>query len=373
MSFALATIWHERNRFLPGILAVAFSALLIAVQFGLLLGLLSLTSIPVDLADADLWIGHPAVLSVDIGRPIPEEWFTRVASQPEIERVEKYMLWMLMADTHGGKTSLCTVIGTRLDEGSLGIPHVIPQELRDRLSEPGSVVVDESDLHRLGFGAPGDMAEVMGHRVRLVGTVRNLKSLAAPYLFCSVETAQILVEFIPRYQTIYLLANCHNPADAPVLAERLRRQYVDMSVYTKNEFSNHTRWHWLTATKSGMVLGVCAVLGLLVGAVVTSFTLYAATAASLREYATLRALGIPRHRIAGAVLAQAFWIGGAGIMLAGPAVFGVARLVDSLGARVALPPWLLIGSAATTMTMALVSGLAALRSLRLLEPAELLR
>ena len=30
MSYSLATLWHERQRFLPGVLAVAFSALLIA-------------------------------------------------------------------------------------------------------------------------------------------------------------------------------------------------------------------------------------------------------------------------------------------------------------------------------------------------------
>ena len=37
MSYAITTIWHERNRFLPAIMAVAFSALLIALQSGLLM------------------------------------------------------------------------------------------------------------------------------------------------------------------------------------------------------------------------------------------------------------------------------------------------------------------------------------------------
>jgi len=110
-----------------------------------------------------------------------------------------------------------------------------------------------------------------------------------------------------------------------------------------------------------------------VGAVVTSQTLYAATAASLREYATLRALGIPRWRIAGTVLAQSFWIGGAGIVIALPAAFGAAHVVDLLGARASLPYWLVTGSAAVTLAMAMLSGLAALRSLRLIEPAQLLR
>ena len=42
MSYSLAPLWYERQRFLPGVLAVGFSALLIALQCGLLLGLFSI-------------------------------------------------------------------------------------------------------------------------------------------------------------------------------------------------------------------------------------------------------------------------------------------------------------------------------------------
>ena len=109
------------------------------------------------------------------------------------------------------------------------------------------------------------------------------------------------------------------------------------------------------------------------GAVVTSQTLYAAVAASLREYAVLRALGIPRWRMALTVLAQSFWVGIAGIGLALPAAFGLAWVAGVFGANVKLP-WELIGIAgAVTMVMALLSGFMALRSLRLVEPAALLR
>src|SRR5437764_12476917 len=88
MNFALTTIWQERQRFLPAVMGVAFSALLIALQGGLLLGLLTLMSTPVDHASADLWVGHPEVRSVDLGRPIPEAWQDRLAMQPEVRRVD---------------------------------------------------------------------------------------------------------------------------------------------------------------------------------------------------------------------------------------------------------------------------------------------
>ena len=106
---------------------------------------------------------------------------------------------------------------------------------------------------------------------------------------------------------------------------------------------------------------------------VTSQTLYAATAASLREYAVLQALGIPRWRMVGMVMAQSLWVGLAGIGLALPLIYALAAGGGGAGARVLLPPWLFALGSGLTLGMALSAGLAALRSLRLVEPITLLR
>ena len=90
-SYSLATLWYERQRYLPGVLAVAFSALLIALQCGLLLGLFSITSIPIDHTRAHVWMGANKVLSVDLGRPIAETTLARMGVQPEIESCEIYL------------------------------------------------------------------------------------------------------------------------------------------------------------------------------------------------------------------------------------------------------------------------------------------
>jgi putative ABC transport system permease protein len=371
MSYSLTTLWHERQRYLPGVLAVAFSAVLIALQGGLLLGLFSITSIPIDHAQADVWVGNPDVLSVDLGRPIPESWLTRVAAQPEVTQSEIYLQGFSYWSKPSGGTELCCVIGTRLRPGALGVLRELTPELRARLSEPGACVVDESELERLGINGIGDIAEVSGRRVRIVGLVHGFKSLAGPYVFCSVGTARPLLR-LPADQATYLLARCRQPADAPAVVDRLRR-YAHLTAFTSADFSLRSRLHWLTKTRAGIALGCAAVLGFLVGAVVTSQTLYAATAASLREYAVLNALGIPRWRMAAAVLAQSFWVGLAGVGLALPATAGLAGLAGGLGARVLLPSWLWGLAVAVTLVMALLSGLAALRSLRLVEPATLLR
>lgn len=372
MSYSLTTIWHERKRFLPGILAVAFSTLLILFQGGLLVGQFSLTSTPIDHTCADVWVGHPMNLSVDLGRPIPERWQSHVAVQPEVMRVELYIIGLIVVDRADGRSELCTVIGSELQDDALGAAREISPRLRRMLSEPGSVVADETELSRLGFTGVGDVAEVMGRRVRLVGAVQGLKSLAAPYLFCSLQTARRLFQGIEQDQTIFILARCRSPASAKTVAQRLRDEYR-MSAFTSDEFSTQTRVHWMTTTKAGLATVWSAVLGLLIGLVITSQTLYAATAASWRKYAVLEALGIPTWRMAAAVLGQSFWIGAAGLIIACPVTLGLSEALNLLGVRVLLPAWLMAPSAALTLVTVLLSGLLSLRSLSLVQPAELLR
>src|SRR5262245_15926703 len=122
MPYSLATLWHERQRFLPGVLAVAFSALLIALQCGLLLGLFSITSIPVDRTEADIWVGSPEVLSVDLGRPIEKRLLTRLQMQPEVtSRPEVYLQGFAYWTKPRGGSELCMVIGAELEENRLGL------------------------------------------------------------------------------------------------------------------------------------------------------------------------------------------------------------------------------------------------------------
>lgn len=374
MPYSLIILWRERRRFLPAVLAVAFSDLLITVQVGLLLGALAVLSLPIDHSRADVWAASRGVLSLELGYPIPEAWRARLASMREVVDTECYLYGFSYWRKPGGGSEVCCVIGSALHEGALGAVSDLTPAMRTLLTEPGAVVIDESEVERLGVSGVGGVAEVAGSRVRVVGLVRGLKSVGPPFVFCSLRTAYLLEPLFRDYprHTMYLLARCRNPADAPAVAQRLAR-WPDLSAFTRDEFSTTTRKYWATSTKAGIGMGFTALLSLLVGMAITSQTLYAATVASLREYAVLRALGIPRWRMAGLVMAQSLWVGLGGIALALPMIFALAAGGAGSGAEVLVPPWLLGLGSALTLAMALLSGLAALRSLRLVEPITLLR
>ena len=169
MSYALATLWHDRQRYLPGVLAVAFSALLIALQFGLLLGLFSVTSIPIDRAKADIWVGGPKVLSVDTGlQTIPEgKMMARLESQPEVLQVEPYILRFTNWEKPSGGSDLCILIGSRMGDSALGAVPELTAELRVRMQKvmqsncavfrTGQVLQEGHKLIHETFAAAGDI------------------------------------------------------------------------------------------------------------------------------------------------------------------------------------------------------------------------
>src|SRR6516162_6593632 len=162
-SYSLSTLWYERQRYLPGVLAVAFSALLIALQCGLLLGLFSITSIPIDHTRAHVWMGAPEVLAVDLGRPISETTLARMGVQPEVESCEDYLQGFAFWAKPAGGHELCMVIGSRLSPDSLGKIDQLTPEQCGLLAEEGTVIIDESDMKRLGVDRVGDSAYISGY------------------------------------------------------------------------------------------------------------------------------------------------------------------------------------------------------------------
>jgi putative ABC transport system permease protein len=85
-SYAFTALWYDRQCYLPGVLSVAFSAALIALQWGLLLGIFLFASLTVDRSQADVWVAGPNLQTADLAGPISERYLERLASQPNTGR-----------------------------------------------------------------------------------------------------------------------------------------------------------------------------------------------------------------------------------------------------------------------------------------------
>ena len=159
------------------------------------------------------------------------------------------------------------------------------------------------------------------------------------------------------------------------MATRLRNDHAfgPYDVWTASAFSRRSIMYWMLDTGAGAGVVFLAGIVFLAGAVITSQTLMAAGAGSVREYATLQALGVGMRNLRRVVLEQAFWVGAVGLL--GATLFGLLLLAFARSQDVPvvlnLPVTLLC--VAVAMALAAISGLAAMRGLRRADPASLLR
>ena len=373
---ARKSLLHEWRRFLPAVVAVAFSGLLLLVQAALVLGIFGSSAVYIDASRGDLWVGHPGTRTVELGRPIPRDTEIWLRLDPAVERVEAYNWiegdWRSRADV-GAITLYVSGVDTSPD--ALLFAHVLTPDMRVQLDEPDSVIVDGADLKKLGV-AIGDRPRINGRTVRVVGAVSGLRTLGGVNLLASLETISRLQpggaadERVPYY--VVQLRDPARLSEARTRLEAAGREH-GFEVWTRKAFAKSATDYWLLDTGAGLGVLFLAVVVSLVGAVITSQTLMGAVAGSATEYAALQALGVGVRALRGVVLEQAAWIGSIGLVLGGLGAWGALSLARRYHVPVVLESWAVVACAVMVLGISMVSGLAAVRALRSADPASLLR
>ena len=376
VALARKTLIYEWRRFLPAILAVGFASLLQLLQAALVLGIFGSASVYITGSSADLWAGYPGTQSVNLGRPISEDVAMRLRMDPDVVKVEPFRWvdadWRGPRDT-GGVSVFVSGIDVRAD--SMMFSRALAPALRARLNEPGAVIVDKADLESLGVNI-GDTAAINGQRVKVVGVSSGLRALGGVNIVASLETARTL-DIAPEDAGMmtYFIAKVRHGANPKKVAQRLNGSiaFGPYTVWTAKAFARESSLYWMFDTGAGAGVLFLAGIVFLVGSVITSQTLIAAVIGSIREYATLNALGVGRGSLRKVVLEQAFWVGALGLVCSIVIGFILLAIARNRSVPMELNPLITIVCLALSMALAIVSGLAAVRTLRRADPASLLR
>jgi putative ABC transport system permease protein len=368
---ACQVIWDGRRRYIPGILAISFSLILITLQCGIFYGLISSVTVPIIESSADIWVAYPKTRAGDLARPINRSWRESLLSLPEVERVDELVMATNYWTTRSAVNDLVFVVGLNPGPESLGPVGRLSTYERTLLHEPGSVILDVSDQERLDVARIGDDGQINGRAVHVVGLIPGMITLTGSCVLCSTETARMALR-LPPDQTTYLLVECRPGSDIADVVRKIN-DWKEVSAWTAEGFANQTMAHWISKTKAGVAVAFIALLGLAVGGAVTSQTLYAATASLVKEFAALRAMGIPRFRMRSFVMIQSLVMSIVGLAIGVPAAILLAAVARSLGTEALVPVWLIGTASIITLVMGILSGLFASQSLRHVEPATLLR
>ncbi len=311
---ATQMLFHNRLRFTMTVIGIAIAFFLAAAQIGLLVGWINTNSAIIEHAGADIWVMAKETRTLDYGTAIPRHRIQQVSSVQGVNWAEGMLVGWINWQHPQGKRITVEVIG--LDTSNAGGPWQMVSGNIESVHLPETVVVDELSKDALGTQFVGDEAEMEGKRVVIGGFSRGVRTFtAAPFVFTSIDNA---LDYVPYYQDdeiSYVLARIEPTADLTAVRDRIAREVSNVEVLTTDQFAERSVKYWMLETGVGITVIITALLGLLVGAVIMSQTLFSITQDHIANYATLLALGFHQKTLRQIVLAQSLSLGGLGVVV----------------------------------------------------------
>ena len=219
--------------------------------------------------------------------PFSERKLSTVLSTPGVGAAAKYIVRFTQWQRPDGRQESVQVVGVDVDRPLGGPWNVVEGDPAD-LEAADNIFIDEIYKAKLGVTHIGQIVEIRGHRARVVGFTRGIRSFTvSPYVFTSFKNAQDYAT-VPENQTVFILVKASPGVAVDDLRARLAAALRDVDIRTNAEFSRMTQIYWMFTTGAGIAVLLAALLGLVVGVVVVAQTIYATTMDHLREYGTLR-------------------------------------------------------------------------------------
>jgi putative ABC transport system permease protein len=122
-----------------------------------------------------------------------------------------------------------------------------------------------------------------------------------------------------------------------------------------------------------VIIGGCVVLGTIIGIAITWQTLRGAIMANIKEFASLRALGVSMGSLRRIIMELSFWVGIVGVLAAAGLTWLVSLLAMANAVIIAITPGMLVVVGGGLILIAMMSGFLSLGVLKNSQPADLLR
>ena len=369
---ALRNLVHDRVRLVITLVGIIFAVVLINVEVGLFLGFAKTTSGLIDHSGADLWVMPIGTRDVDQVEPISDRRLYQALAVPGVQRASGLNVEFVYFKRPSGGTESALMVGFDLATGLGGPWDIVEGDVRS-LRVPDTIMIDEFYREKLGVTYLGQVVEISGHRARVVGFTRGIRSFTqSPYIFASTRTA-LDYSRIQENETKYVLVSLLPGANLQTVKAELAQRVPGVEVRTAAQFSWQTQLYWLFTTGAGSALLLAAVMGLAVGVVIVSQTLYATTIDHLAEFGTLRAIGASNRYIYGVIIRQAVLSSLCGYTVGLLITVSIVRFLKDFGPVILLPTWMMAGMLVLTILMCIGAALISIKKVTRLDPSTVFK
>jgi putative ABC transport system permease protein len=374
---ALRMLIGDRSKYFGLVFAIAFCTFLLENQTSIFANIMRRTASQIlDVTDAEVWVMDPQTEYWDQTKALKDTDLTRVRGVPGVAWAVRLFKGNPVAKTLSGKFAVSILIG--LDDATLsGAPRKMLLGSWERLREPDSVVIDQAGYVLLYPGEPlelGRILEMNDHRVTVVGiSDASPPFLSAPVMHTRYSEA---LNFLgrERAQLSFIIARAMEGTSPEQLATRIAGATA-LRARTTRQFMGDCITYYMKNTGIPVNFGITILVALVVGTVVAGQTFYLFTVENLKQFGTLKAMGVTNLRLVGMILLQAASVAALGFAIGtGIAATFFEITLRQLATRGMVLMWECAAiTAGCIFFVAAVASLLSIRRVLVLEPAEVFR
>jgi putative ABC transport system permease protein len=364
-------LMHDRATTAGSILGVVAIIFLVGQQLSVLFGLLTYMSVLVDHSPADIWVCTKNTENVNSGGSLPMRYVDRVRGLPEVDWAEPIVHTGGLYQLKDGRYTGLQVVGVARPE-ALGGPWRFSRGSISAILDLDGVTVDEMDLDLLGYPEIGSVVEINRKRVRVGAITEGIQGFEGKLVFTNIDKAREIGN-IGSGRCSNILIGLAPGVRLDDAIRKVSGTLFRATVMSTADLSSSTRAYYLTNTGIGGSIGFSTLVGMLVGIVIISLTMYTTVINRQKDFAVLRALGARRRDIGITILFQALIIAAVGSVVGFflLALFLYVTMDTSLPTY--MPLWMPPLQAAFTVVLCLLASLLAMRRAVRIEPATAFR
>jgi putative ABC transport system permease protein len=312
---------------------------------------------------------------IDDIKPMSDNELHRVRGVPGVKWAVPLYKGLSRARLPDGNYQQVILLG--VDDATLvGAPDKMIHGSLDDLRQPDAIIMDVAGYRQLWPGEtfqPGKVFEMNDRRAYIVGLCQSSPTFQTfPIVYTRYSQATL---FVPRERKLlsFILAEPDDNVSVEQVCHNIETQ-TKLRAMGRKDFAWQTMHYYLTRTGIPINFGTTVLLGFIVGIAIAGQTFYTFTVENLKQFGTLKAMGLSNTRIVGMILMQALVVGliGFGLGAGGAGLFGMLTQNQTKLAFF-MPWWVLAGTGVAVLLIVVASSLLSVRRVIVLEPAIVFR
>jgi putative ABC transport system permease protein len=315
---ALAMLTHDKAKYLALVAGIAFASLLISQQAAIFWSALRSSTYGVQSASAaDIWAMKPNVEILDLADPMREGVVNQVRSVPGVQWAVPYYQALGMVRTRQGSFRPVLVIG--VDDATLiGAPaaRMVAGDVRC-LERPDAVIFDVSGYQQNFPDLPVELGvevEIGQTRAVVGGFCKAPPAWGGQTVVYTTRSLAVRMSRETENTVSFVLARSEPGHSPRQVASEIQRQ-TGLKARASVDFAAEIIGWMLRFSGVAEFFGVTILMGVVIGVAIVGQTFYLFSVENVKQFATLKAIGVDNRRVLAMIFLQASMVAVLGFAL----------------------------------------------------------